>query len=61
MFLGYRSQYLVLKDVILTLGKLRPRLNLDIVCVQKFLRFDLLTEGMCLDLIYRRNYFIVND
>jgi hypothetical protein len=61
MFLGERKQQFVLEDVVLTFCKLRPCSHLNIVFFQEFLGFNLLTERMCLNLIPRRNHFVMHD
>jgi hypothetical protein len=40
------AQQLVLEDVVLALGERSPRFNLHVILLQKFLRLNLLMEGM---------------
>src|SRR5690242_21580638 len=58
--LGDAQQQRVCEDVIAPLGERSPGFRLDIVCLKKRLRIDLLMEGIDFDLIDRRYDLVVN-
>ena len=61
VFPGDPAQEFVLEDVVLAFGERAPRFYLHIVLLQEFLCFNLLMEGMRLDLIDRRRHLVVQN
>ena len=52
VILGDREQQFVAENIVLSLGEGSPRFDLDVVFLKECLRFYLLMERVCFDLVY---------